>query len=209
MVTAKCWALLFAIRDWYLAIKAGYKNPPMAVLEPSFKDLFKDYLKIKKRGDDVDKKIRNWEVRKIKIGVDVPSKGSLKEYADHTPEKEAIKFIEYWVHRNYGQIAEQIYHPATNPISHKKEAGRVREFFKNKELIDYKIIKITDCSPSISEITLDVVVESGNRKYNKRLTLRLIYEGSNGEIFIIGETGGRWKFIDTVFYDIVEIGIDA
>ena len=38
------------------------------------------------------------------------------------------------------------------PVNINKEAGKVRMVFHGKTLVDYRIIKIEDCAPSISEM---------------------------------------------------------
>jgi hypothetical protein len=197
-VTAKCWAALFAIKDWAYAIKQGKKFAPPPKPELSLTELenvFKGYTESQNRNELVSKKIKNWKPRQLAIGFDVPEKGLSTEYKDYTPEQEAIRFVEYWTKGNYGAISKQIHHFSDIPISENKEAGRLREIFKDKKLIDYKIIKISDCAPIITEITLSITVEYNNEKYSKEITLRFLYEGVEGNILISGDTGGKWKFI--------------
>jgi hypothetical protein len=208
-VTAKCWAALFAIKDWAYAVSQGKKNPPLHESELSFsenlsqlKATFNDYVDNDKRIKLVNKKLDEWKARQLSIGFDFPEKGSSTDYDDYTPEQEAIKFAEYWSKGNYGAIAGQIRHFSKTNISEKKEAGKVRKVFNSKKLLDYKIIKTTDCSPAITEVILMISIEYENKRYNKHLTLRFIYEDSNGDILIFGDKNGRWKFIENFFHQI-------
>jgi len=208
-VTAKCWAALFAIKDWANAIKQGKKTPPLPEPELSFRENLTqlkksivDYAESRKRNDLVSAKVEAWKAREVKVGIDIPEKGTSKDYKDFTPEQEAIRFAEYWKRRNYGMIAEQIHQFSKSPSNFKKEAGRVRKVFGDKKLIDYKITKINDWSPAISEVTISVTFEYENKQYEKKITLRLIYEGINREILIIGDKGGQWKYIENFYYEI-------
>ena len=208
-VTAKCWAALFAIKDWAYAVSQGKKNPPLPEPELSssenlsqLKTIFNDYVDNNKQTKLLNQKLDEWKARQLSIGIDLPEKGSSADYDDYTPEQESIKFLEYWTKGNYGAIARQIHRFSKTNINEKKEAGKVRKVFNGKKLLDYKIIKITDCSPAISEIILMVTIDYENKKFNKQFTLRFIYQDSNGNILIFGDRNGLWKFIESFFHQI-------
>ncbi len=209
VVTAKCWAALFAIRDWAQAVDQGKKNPTSAELNPSFtesisqlKNSLEEYSESKKRNEIVSKKVETWKARQLTIGTDIPEKGPSSGYNNFTPEQEAIRFAEYWAKNNFGSLSKQIHHFSKTPTNEKQEAGKARKVFADKKLIDYKIIKVNDCSPAISEITLAVTFDYNNKIHEKQITLRFIYEGQKGEILIFGDTGGQWKFIQNFFHQI-------
>lgn len=208
-VAAKCWAALFAIRDWAIAVNQGKRNPPPPEPELSIteslvqlKDTIVDYSESKKRNEIVSKKVEEWKARQLTIGIDIPEKGNSTDYMEYTPEQEAIRFAEYWSKKNYGAITKQIHQFTKTPINENKEAGKISKIFEGKVLLDYKIVKITDCSPAISEITLSTTFRHDNKRHEKQLVLRFIYEGNKGEILIFGDKGGRWRFIENFFHHI-------
>ncbi|MEZ4721387.1 MAG: hypothetical protein R2813_05855 [Flavobacteriales bacterium] len=208
-VTAKCWAALFAIRDWAKAIEEGKKVTPPPKQELTFtesltqlKNSLTSLSENKKRNDQVRKKIADWKARQLSIGVDIPHTGASTEYGDYTPEQEAIRFAEYWTKGNFGAISKQIHQFSKKPMNEKKQAGAVRQIFQGKRLTTYHITKVNDCSPAITEVTLALAIEHENKLHDKQLTLRFIYEGLNGEILIFGDPGGQWKFIDNFFHQI-------
>jgi len=208
-VTAKCWAALFAIRDWAYAVKQGKKNQPEPEPELSFTESFSqlkntliDYSESSKRNELVNKKIEAWKARQLSIGLDIPEKGSSIEYIEFSPEQEAIRFAEYWTKSNYGAIAKQIHDFSKTLTTDKMEAGKTRKIFQGRKLLDYKIVKVVDCSPAISEITLATLIEYDNKHYDKQIILRFIYGGKNGEILIFGDKDGQWKFIENFFHQI-------
>lgn len=209
IVAAKCWAALFAIKDWANSLKQGKKNPPPPEPETSLKeswsqlkDSLTNYAESKKRNDLVSKKIEAWKPRKLTIGTDIPEKGFSADYTEYTPEQEAIRFAEYWTKNNYGAIAKQIHHFSKTPINESKEAGKARKVFEGKKLVDYKIFAIKDCSPAITEVTLTTVIEHDSKKHDKQITLRFIYEGKDNEILIFGDIDGKWRFIENFFHQI-------
>jgi hypothetical protein len=208
-VTAKCWAALFAIKDWAYAVKQGKNISPPPEPELSFteslsqlKNSLTDYAESKKRNDLVSKKVEEWKARQINIGSDIPEKGQSTDYKDYTPEQEAIRFAEYWTKGNFGAICKQVHQFSKTPINENIEAGKTRKIFEGKKLLNYKIVKVVDCSPAISEITLALTIEHDNKQHDKHITLRFIYDGPKGEILIFGDTGGQWRFIENFFHQI-------
>ncbi len=203
IVTAKCWAAVFAIKDWAVAVRQGKKNQPAPEPELSFteslsqlKTALDDYSESKKRNEMVSAKVEKWKPRQLAIGVDIPEIGLSTDYRNFTPEQEAIRFCEHWQKSNFGAIVKQVHRFSQEQISEKKEAGRVRKILGDKKLSAYRIVKVIDCSPAITEVTLSLSMESSGKKHEKQITLRFIYEGSNNEILIMGDEGGQWKFIE-------------
>jgi hypothetical protein len=203
IVTAKCWAAVFAIKDWAVAVGQGKKNQPAPEPELSFTDSLSqlktaldDYSESKKRNEMVSAKVEKWKPRQLTIGVDVPDSQVSTDYRNFTPEQEAIRFCEYWQKSNFGAIVKQVHHFSKEPISEKKEAGRVRKIFGDKKLSAYRIVKVIDCSPAITEVTLSLSIENSSKNHEKQITLRFIYEGSNNQILMMGDEGGQWRFIE-------------
>lgn len=209
IVTAKCWAALFAIKDWAYAVREGKKNAPPPEAEMSIEENMEKLAETliqfdeqHKRNKEIEEKITEWRPRTLSIGTDLPETGISSEYFDFTPEREAIKFIEYWKQNNYGNIARQIYQYDKKEINIGQEAAKVRRAFEGKKLTAYKILKIVDCAPAISEVTLGVDFIFDNNQYTKEITLRLIYQGKNAATLVFGEKGGKWKFNGSFFNKI-------
>ncbi|MCW3074626.1 MAG: zinc chelation protein SecC [Flaviaesturariibacter sp.] len=208
-VAAKCWAALFAIGEWAKSIQDGKKVPAHEEPILSFKEnleqlksAIKEYSAIKKRSNEVSKKVKAWKPRNLTVGVDIPENGSSEEYEAFTPEKEALTFLENWKRKNFGAIAKQIHRFTKEEINYNTEAGRIRNAFKNKELVNYKILKVVDCVPAISEVFVSTTILSNEQTFEKEIKLRLIYEDNQGSTLILGEPGGSWTFIEDFFYNI-------
>lgn len=214
IVAAKCWATVFAVRDWALAVKQGKKNPPPPEKEESFEESLLDFKKTineydesKKRREAVNDKVSKWKARELTIGVDLPAKGEANMYEDYTPEKEAMKFLEYWFTGKFGKMVSQIRRFTKEVISVKTEAGRIRGIFEKKRLLDYKIIKIKDLSPALSDISIQASIEVEGVEYQKEINLRFTFEGDGGRILVFGDKEGQWKFRDDFFNEIEIIGL--
>lgn len=205
-VAAKCWAALFAVNDWAKAVGEGKKSEPPVEPPVTLHDLkasLENYAESHKRNQEVNRKIDKWKARNIVIGTDIKLAGAPADYADFTPEKEAAQFIDNWKKNNYGAIAGQVHTFSKAPINVNKEAKKVRAIFQNKALKEFSIIKIEDCSPAITEVTLNTIVEYDGKDHALELVLRFIYKGKNDdEILIFGDKGGQWRFIHSFFNKI-------
>lgn len=214
IIAAKCWATLIAIKDWSKAMKDAKKNPPKPEKKLNFRESLAELKKtldncaeIKKKCDEVSRKVEKWKPRQVRIGVDIPKSGDISDYKDYYPEKEAITFATNWLNKNYGKIAEQIHCFSPRKINIGKEAKRIRELLEKKNLLEYSITNIDDKAPAVSEITLRVVYSLNNKNIAKSIVLRFICEDKNGEAAIIGDKECSWKFIDNFFYDLNIISI--
>jgi hypothetical protein len=202
-VAAKSWLALFAVNDWARSIADGKKTAPPEKPKPTLKEqvnsIIESAQKIKE-SKAVSERISKWKARGLVVGIDIIEKGASTDYEDFTPEQEAFRFAEYWSKKKYGLIAKQIHQFSKKDISEKKEAGKVRTAFEGRNLIDYKLTKLIDCTPTISEATLGVVIEYEGKMHEESITLRMIYQGLEGETLILGDRNGQWKFIENFFY---------
>lgn len=196
------------MNDWARSILDGKKTAPPEKPEPTLKEQVTSIIEsVQKLNESkaVSERINQWKARGLVIGIDINEKGESAEYENFTPEQEAIRFAEYWSKKKYGLIAKQIHQFSKKDVSEKKEAGRVRTAFEGKNLIDYKITKLVDCTPAISEVTIEVIIEYEGKMHEESITLRMIYQGLKGETLILGDKNGQWKFIESFFYRLESI----
>lgn len=190
LVAVKTWALLFVVRDWIIARKktshSGAK--PERTIEESFEAL----RQIQQTKDLIE----NWQAREINVGTNVPCKGGQDEYSTNSPEQFTIKFISYWMKKNYGKMAEMIVRSNSLRDTDKKLAGQLREAFEGIELIDYTLIQIQDIAPVVTEVTANVTMKLTSKIESKNLTFRWIYMGQDDILIVRGQEGGQWFLID-------------
>jgi len=209
-VSAKCWLTLIAINDWAKALKKDKENPPKESKNLSFKEslselkqTFSDYSQHQAKMKEIRKCHDTWQKREIIINQDIPSNGSLSDYQNFTPEKDAVQFLKNWKTRNYGGIAKQINY-FKKDVNIGQEAGRVRMIFDKKNLKWFEITSVKDCAPAITEIMIVVKYEFEQEEFETEIKLRMIYQNENGENLVFGQEGGQWKFIDSLFFDKIE-----
>ena len=145
-VTAKCWAALFAIKDWAYSIKQGKKIPPPPEPELSFTENLSQltnslttYAKSKKRNGLVNKKVEEWKARQINVGSDIPEKGLSSDYKDYTPEQEAIRFAEYWTKGTLEQYQNKFISSQRHLQTKRKKMVKQEKFLKAKSCLTIKL----------------------------------------------------------------------
>jgi hypothetical protein len=198
VVAAKTWGALFAISDWARAIKnengeekEEYESPTLSEAIELMKEGLEKHKKVKKE----KQLIKEWEPREIKISEDIPANGDLFKYKDNTSEKVLVRFLEYWIDRNYGNIAKLITKATPTEETIGKIAGDMRKIFEDKELIDFEIINIKDEAPAITEIKVKLTLKYKDQKKIVNYPFRLVYEGEDCKSLVRSSDRGSWKVV--------------
>lgn len=195
----KTWATLFALGDWARAIIAGKKEetkeftpPTIEELIESIKNSYKQIIQIQNE----KKLINQFKQRILKPNVDFKPKGQINDYQEGSPERVLVEYIQYLYKDNYGKMAlltRELFSP-NNSIN--KLAGKIRNIFQAKKLIDHEIISINHKAPAVTEIDTQLVFEKRNTsQITIKKTFRLIYEDDNHKSLVRNTKGGKWKII--------------
>ncbi len=201
-VVGKCWSTLFAINDWAKALKEQKENPPTPETQPSLRESLRDLKKTiiehnewKIEHEKTLKEIENWKPRtKSELSLN-PS-----DFRKFSPEKQAFDLAQNWLNKNYGKIAIQMYRIGDKEINVGVEAGKIRRELNNKILKGFRITKIKDDKPAISEVTMNITYDLNGKEMNKEIVMRMICKSPYGEIGINGQEDIAWEFIDNFFY---------
>ncbi len=190
LVAVKTWALLFVVRDWIVARRKSVQveTKPEKTIDESLNEL----RQIRKTNELID----NWKAREIKIGADVPIKGNLVDYETDSPEQSTIKFISYWMKKNYGKMGEMIVRFKRLGDTDKKLAGQLREAFEGIDLTDHALVQIEDTAPVVTEVKAKVTLRINGKNELKDLTFRWIYMSQDDSLITRGQQGGQWYLID-------------
>jgi len=191
LTAVKTWALLFVVRDWIVARKKGGEadSKPEKTIDESLNEL----REIRKTNELIE----NWKPRQIRVGIDVPAKGNPEDFETDSPEEAAIKFISYWMKRNYGKMGEMVVRLKSVGQTDKKLAGQLRETFEGIEITDYALIEIDDKAPVVTEVKAQVTVKIKDKSQLKDLTFRWIYARPDDSLITRGQEGGQWYIIDS------------
>lgn len=190
LVAVKTWALLFVVRDWIVARR---KTSQVASKpEKTFDESLDELRQIRKTRELID----NWKPRQISIGIDVPVKGNIEDYETNSPEHSTIKFISYWMKKNYGKMGEMIVRFKNLGDTDKKLAGELRQAFEGIDINDYALEHIDDKAPVVTEVKTKVTMRVKGKIELKDLTFRWIYMSQDDSLITRGQQGGQWYLID-------------
>lgn len=186
MVAAKCWAALFAVRDWAAKAEQDLIAAPPPKPEKSWTDLFR---RIKENEED-KKRLTAWRPRQIVVGKEVPNTGEPEMFGEDSPERKVVELLCYWKARNYGRMAECL--PDTSgPLS--KVAGEVREIYGSIILDKFEIEDIVDKGPVITIVKARLWYHRNGDASDSVLEFRLFSQDESGGPAIPGKPRAVWS----------------
>lgn len=211
-VSAKALSTLLALRDWADSIIQGKKEINKEFIPPTLEQSA-EQLAISLEGLEESRRQRVymdevWQSRNINVGVDIPFKGDISDYVEDTPEKAVVQLISFISSKNYGKLASMLeYDKSYETVG--KLAGTLRGIFKEKILIDYKLVSVTDNAPAICEVEAALVFkrEEDGKCITDYRKFRLMYMDDNGNFVPYGYKKAEWKFLFN-FRDIEYINFD-
>jgi len=196
IVAAKCWASLFAVRDWASAVAEG-KKPPKPKKEVSWRELFFQIAENKQKRELLDA----WKPRLNSDLNYLPYSGEPSNLPEGTPERSAAEFIDNWVKQRYGLMADSLVYFTKETKG--KKAGMAKEDFGRYVPNSFEIISVEDQAAAISHVNVEVVFIIDSIQIRKQVAVRAIYQDQRNNPLIRSETGGRWKIVQNSFSDII------
>lgn len=187
IVAAKCWHFLFVVRDWGLSKQSEEARKEKYYKEteiPSFKKLGKKIIETNR----VKETLKGWKRRDL-------TKEYISSLADTTlidenlPEIVLYQFLEYWKLKNYGFMGKMYWSQLY--INGKPNIIEIKEQFVDIPIESFQITGISDAAAGISVIDVSVFVETQKKDF----TVRMIYEGSDGNARSRNLLDGTWKIV--------------
>ena len=198
LVAAKCWAALFAIRDWALAVKSeNDRKLKEEAAEKGFLETIKSAVETQALSERLDR----WMPRKLTLGLDTPQTGLPSVYAESSPERTLSEFLHFWKQKNYGNMARLLTDFTNKPVNTK--AREVRNDFGLFEFIDFQLISITDSVPAKTEIEVAINYKNQTREQTAKVLVEMIYLGTDHLPTLRDEAGGEWTIFQRSFSPII------
>lgn len=173
-VASKCWAALFAVREWAIKASRNELNPPE--IEPK-KEL--SIFEIIEQYNNSRRQLREfcqWTPRKVQIGKNIPSKGNADDFPNNSPERIVVKFLNLWIKKNYGYMA--ICYPPfleMKPIIIRDQIGKL-------SLEDYELIEVIDILPTITDVKVKVKLLIETNNIETTYEFRVVGSGPDGKL---------------------------
>jgi hypothetical protein len=173
-VAAKCWAALFAVREWAIKATKGELKPPE--LEPQEERTLWESIETYIRIRDETERLKQWQPRQITVGETVPVSGEATDFPSGTPEQKMVEFLNYWQKNNYGYMAD-----CFAPILPMRPVD-VRDSFQNLRLLEYKLVRISDVAAFITDIEVRIKLKKNDDEIVSTYEFRLACNTHDGEL---------------------------
>jgi len=196
LVAAKCWAALFAARDWAVSIEDGKKEP-----QQSEKISWKQLLNEISETNRMNKAVDEWQPRDTQDLPYLPFEGSVKNLPENTPELAVGLFLDHWCNKRFGPIAEALLD--FSDTSAGKKAGIAREDFGNYIPTSFKILSIDDQAASVAHVIVEVNFEVDGASICKNVSIRTIYQDAQNNPSVRSFEGGHWAIVQNSFSEII------
>jgi hypothetical protein len=197
VVAAKCWATLFAIRDWAGALADG-KAKPKCEKEASWSELFQQIAGT----EQTRKALVAWKPRSAADLGHFPCDGRPESLPEGTPERTVVEFLANWCNRRYGPMSEALLDYLDTPKG--KKAGNAKRDFGCRVPTEYRVMEISEQTPAMSQIEVDLVFQEEQTTETVRISLRLIYSDASNDAVIWGHGSGTWKIVQNGFDKVIK-----
>jgi len=188
VVAAKCWAALFALRDWVIKVIKNEIIPPIEKPdeEISLIEAIEDYVNFQTQFE----KNKQWKPREIIIGTTVPEKGEISEYKEDSPERTLVEFLNFWERGNYGYMSK-CFSPdfMMNP-------GKVRKRFGEYHLNGFELINISDVIPTVSVVSAKLLLQNEEDLITSLWKFRLVRYTKDGKLANIRLDNTSWYIVN-------------
>ena len=172
-VAAKCWAALFAVRDWVIKAAKDELEPPE--LEPEVEKTLWESIESYRRTLERSERIRQWQPRCVVVGESISLAGQAEDYPPNTPEHKTVEFLNYWLKSNYGYMAG-----CYAPMLDMQPVG-VKERFQGWRLLDFELIEVTDVTPAMADVKVKTHVMRNDKESSVIWEFRLIASNREGD----------------------------
>ncbi|MGD6964072.1 hypothetical protein ACQCVB_17795 [Fictibacillus phosphorivorans] len=195
-VSSKALATLLSLSDWAKGIKEGKKGITKDYVSPTIEESSEQIASALELWQESRKErefMDDWKPREVAVGVDIPLNGDSSEYGEDTPEKAVIEYLGYIQTGNYGNLAKMTTKMFGKGLADKKLAGKLRELFVGKSLINYELVGVTDSAPAISEIEAKLTFDINGKEVEHTRVFRVIYEDEDSNTVARGYKKANWK----------------
>lgn len=196
VVAAKCWAAIFAVRDWAGALKEG-----KSVAKPKEKISWTQLFQQIAENDRLRKVLDVWSPRDVTALAYLPHFGPPDSLPGGTPERAVAEFLENWCHRRFGLMADVLLDFLDTQKGRK--AGRVKDDFGSCDLKTYSIVSVVDEAAAISQVEADMVFHGLNGPATICVSVRTVYNDQQNRPVIRGYEDGNWKIVQNSFSKVI------
>jgi hypothetical protein len=196
IVAAKCWAALFAVRDWATAL-AEEKGKLESKKEKSWGELLHQIGENEK----VRRALDDWAPRATSEFAHMPSSGPSSALPEGTPERAVAEFLDNWRNRRYGPMADALLDFLDRPKGQK--AGDARRDFGGKTPVAYRLLAAKDEAAAASHVEVELMFGDEQSRKSVPLNIRVVCNDAENNPAIWRVQAGSWKIVQNGFSDVI------
>ncbi|EPP5774575.1 hypothetical protein ACUT50_003455 [Vibrio cholerae] len=198
IVAAKCWAALFAARDWAGALADGKKEP-----KPKEEITWDQLCKQISETNLMKKSIEEWKPRISEELPYLPFEGDVSGLPENTPEHAVASFLDHWCNKRFGLIADAL---LSFTDTHKgKRAGMARQDFGNHVPVSFKVLSIDDQAAAVTHVIAELRFEVNGQEKIKEVSVRAIYQDLENNPSVRSIPNGHWRIVQNSLTDIIYV----
>lgn len=141
---------------------------------------------------DMQRRIDAWTARPARSS-DIAVYGETRALVAGTPEEAAAQYLDAIIARNFGTIAGYMINYPLDPI--KQRAGRHREELGEIVLTSWRMVRVRDEAPAVSEADIELYGTYQGRNWSGTQTMRLIFGDEKFDALVRGTPGGSWSVL--------------
>jgi len=180
IVAAKCWAALFSVGEFIHSKKAEYKDEEDTKAHTMDDDEFYRIMNL----------VDEWKSRNLIVNEDFKEFGKPEDYDKGTPERIMVEFLHYWIEGHNLEMSNRGSYFPSKGKTRREKIEELRKYLNYKKLDHFKLLEITDTSPSATEIDVQLEFKDNDSNITK---FTLIFEDDNSRPLLRSEKGGNWK----------------
>ena len=192
IVAAKCWAALFAARNWAESYEK-LKNEPEVKEEYGLKQYLAHRVAMKKLNDA----IAAWRPRNMADLDYLPSCGGSDSLPENTPEHAVAQLLEYWQKQSFQLICNMLVYP--------KKAVQAKNDYGGSAPISFKVLSVEDTAPVVTKVQVEISFQKENRTINEKVLIITNYLDSEGKTLVRSDPNGKWKVMEASLYRLVSL----
>lgn len=197
IVAAKCWAALFAVRDWVSVLSKGKAEPRVKEKE-SWKELVQQITKTSK----LRKALEKWKPRQASDLSYLPhSNQPASSLPAETPERAVAEFLDNWCKSRFGLMADVLLEFTGTPRG--KKAGRAKQDFGRTIPHSYSIVGVTDEAAAISQVDAELFIQGSEGLIAIRVSVRTVYNDAENHPAMRSCKGGNWRIVQNSLSKVI------
>lgn len=183
-VAAKCWAALFAVRDWAVKATRDELDPPE--LDPESERVLWESIESFRRTREGTEWLKRWEPREVTVGDSIPASGQVEDYPQGSPERKIVEFLSYWLEENYGYMAT-CYAPMleTRPVD-------ARNAFEHRRLLGFELMEITEVTAAVADVKAELELMLDDGMHGSVYDFRLVLSDEEGNLVHMPSNDTSW-----------------